>query len=529
MMRQDRMTPHLRKRKRVFKRFLDIVVLFFLTYSAYFSCNFIVAKFFKSNWFHKPSALLGFSVLVAALLYKPVDHLIFLVFRKFFIRRSDQYFLVLSKLTRELMSVLDLNEIGNLIVNTFGDSVRVKTVSLMVFNQSEGVYEVVSAFGMMPSHYRKIRFAVDRPIIDTLRSYAMPLVREKIRKSFSWQEANQLTTEFETLEASCIIPITHHEQLIGSLNLGQRLASQSFRDSDIQFFDEFAKEIAPIVRNAIMVDELKRANQELAQVQTELIQSTRLSAIEQLATGLAHEIHNPLTIISGKAQVLLLKKDKKGYDEKVEEVLKTIVKQTKRAADITRKLLMFSQGKGSTREAISFETMVNDTVALVSYQTALDDVRVVKQIDHHLPVFYGNPSAFREIFLNLFLNAVQAVGKSGVVQISVRYKSLDRVIEIRVSDTGPGIEQENLTQLFNPFFTTRKDGTGLGLFVTQQIVHRYNGSIHVESKVGEGTIVIVELPLEVKSDEEKKSSESDPNQPETQMKVADAGDKRLID
>ena len=271
-----------------------------------------------------------------------------------------------------------------------------------------------------------------------------------------------------------------------------------------------------------MVDELKRANQELGQVQTELIQSTRLSAIEQLATGLAHEIHNPLTIISGKAQVLLLKKDKKGYDEKVEEVLKTIVKQTKRAADITRKLLMFSQGKGSTREAISFEAMVNDTVALVSYQTALDDVRIVKQIDHNLPVFYGNPSAFREIFLNLFLNAVQAVSKSGVIQISVRYKSMDRTIEIRVSDTGAGIQPEYLNQVFNPFFTTRQEGTGLGLFVTQQIVHRYNGSIHVESKVGEGTIVIVELPIDEKPADERNPQPSEgENSPKTQLQISD--------
>lgn len=503
-MRSERITPHLRKRKRFLKLLLDIFVLFGLAYFTQTVFNFIASSFFKVKWFETPGMLLAISVVMAVLFYKWVDHFIFRVFRKLFFRRSEQHFLVLTKLARELMSVLDLNEMANLIVNTFGESVRLKSVSLMVFNQAESVYEVISAFGVAPSSYRKIRFAVDRPIVDTLRTYGTPLVREKIRKSFSWQEANQLTTEFETLEASCVIPIIHHEELIGSLNLGQRLAAQPFRDADIRFFDEFAKEIAPIVRNAIMVEELRKANQELGQVQMELIQSTRLSAIEQLATGLAHEIHNPLTIISGKAQVLLLKKDKKGYDEKVEEVLKTIVKQTKRAADITRKLLMFSQGKGSTREPISFEAMVNDTVALVSYQTTLDDVRIVKQIDHHLPVFYGNPSAFREIFLNLFLNAVQAVGKSGTVQIGVHYKSLDRTIEIRVSDTGAGIPKEHLNQIFNPFFTTRKDGTGLGLFVTQQIVHKYGGSVHVESKVGEGTIVIVELPLEIKPEEEKK-------------------------
>ena len=508
IVRQDHnITPHLRKRKQFLKRFLDALVLFVLTYVIYALFYLLIGLFLPQiEWFRAPIVLLGFSVVIAVLFYKRIDYFIFLAFKRLFLKRSDQYFLALTKLTRDLINVLDLNEAANLIVNTFGETVSVKTASLMVFDQNEGVYQVISAFGISPSQYLKIRFAVDRPIVDTLRSYAKPLVREKIRKLFPWQEANQLVTEFEILVASCIIPLICNDQLIGSLNLGIHEASKPFRDADIRFFHELAKEIAPVVRNAIMVEELKRANQELTQVQTELIQSTRLSAIEQLATGLAHEIHNPLTIISGKAQVLLLKKDKKGYDEKVEEVLKTIVKQTKRAADITRKLLMFSQGKGSAREEISFEMIVNDTVALVSYQTTLDGIRVVKQIDHHLPAFYGNPTAFREIFLNLLLNGVQAVGKSGTIQISVRFKTLDRLIEIRVADTGSGIQTEHLNQLFNPFFTTRKDATGLGLFVTQQIVHQYNGSIRVESKMGEGTIVIIQLPIEGNPDQEKADS-----------------------
>lgn len=496
MIRTDRVTPHLRKRKRFLKRLLDIVVLFFLSYSVYLLGDFAFTKLLKLNWFRTPAVLMAFSVLVAVVCYKPVDYFIFLIFKKLFLKRSDQHFLTLTKLSRELMSVLDLSEMANLIVNTFGESVRLKSASLMLFNQTSKLYEVVSAYGIDPSRYRKVRFALDRPIIDMLRTQGEALLREKICKALPWQDANRLTTEFEILEASLIVPVIHNDELIGSINLGPRTAAQSFREADIKFFEEFAKETAPIIRNAITVDELRRANQDLTQVQSELIQSTRLSAIEQLATGLAHEIHNPLTIISGKAQVLLLKKDKKGYDEKVEEVLKTIVKQTKRAADITRKLLMFSQGKGSLREPVAFETIVNDTIALVSYQTTLDDIRVVKQIDHHIPAYYGNPSAFREIFLNLFLNAVQAVEKSGTIQIGIRYKAIDRMIEIRVSDTGAGIAAENLNQLFNPFFTTRKDATGLGLFVTQQIVHKYNGSIHVESKVGEGTIVIIQLPVD---------------------------------
>ncbi len=486
---------HVRTQKRILKR---ILVLIFLAVSAallYFLIDGLAVSVFGWAWFRAEWFQLTFAVVVAGLLFKPVDHLVFLLFKGIFVGRHDQHFMVLSKLARELVNVMDLQELGNLIVNTFGEVVHVRTVSLMVFQKNDQTYQVVSAYGIHPTTYKKIQFTVDRPIIDAMRTYNLPLLRDQLRKLLPWQEANQLTNEFESLQASCIIPIICEEHLIGSLNLGARSAAKSFQESDLKFFHEFANEIAPVIRNAIMVEELKTANEELKQVQTELIQTTKLSAIEQLATGLAHEIHNPLTIISGKAQVLLLKKDKKSYDEKVEEVLKTIVKQTKRAADITRKLLMFTQGRGLLHEPIPFETIVSDTVALVSYQTALDDIRVTKQVDRNLPPFYGNPSAFREIFLNLFLNAVQAVEKSGIIQISVRHKKPEQVIEIIVADSGPGIPEEHVDQIFNPFFTTRPEGTGLGLFVTQQIVHRYQGSIRIESKEAQGTVVIIQLPI----------------------------------
>lgn len=488
-------THHVRTRKRILKRILVILFLSLFAALLYFTLDSLFVSAFGWKWFRTQWVQLIFMMAFAGAMFKPVDHLVFLLFKGIFFGRHDQHFVVLSKLARELVSVMDLQELGNLVVNTFGESVHVRTASLMVFQKNDQNYQVISAYGIHPTIYKKIQFAVDRPIIDSMRTYTMPILRDQLRKLLPWQEANQLTNDFELLQASCIIPIICEDQLIGSLNLGARSASKTFRENDLRFFHEFASEIAPTIRNAIMVEELRRANEELKQVQTELIQTTKLSAIEQLATGLAHEIHNPLTIISGKAQVLLLKKDKKSYDDKVEEVLKTIVKQTKRAADITRKLLMFTQGRGLLHEPIPFETIVNDTVALVSYQTALDDIRVAKQVDRNLPPFYGNPSAFREIFLNLFLNAVQAVGKSGIIQINARYKQPEQAIEIRVSDSGPGIPEEHMSQIFNPFFTTRPEGTGLGLFVTQQIVHRYQGSIRIESKADEGAVVIIQLPL----------------------------------
>ena len=129
-------------------------------------------------------------------------------------------------------------------------------------------------------------------------------------------------------------------------------------------------------------------------------------------------------------------------------------------------------------------------------QLDLDIEEIERLVAQDLPDFLGNTQELREIFLNLILNAVQATGPGGRIQIEITFHRADKVFLIRVRDNGPGISGENLERIFNPFFTTRTDGLGLGLFVTQQIVHRYGGSIRLESEPGEGTLVVIELPLE---------------------------------
>jgi two-component system, NtrC family, sensor kinase len=111
-----------------------------------------------------------------------------------------------------------------------------------------------------------------------------------------------------------------------------------------------------------------------------------------------------------------------------------------------------------------------------------------------IPPFYANVHELREVFLNLILNAVQSIGSKGTIHCEINYRLSDQIIEVSVADTGRGISSEHIDKLFNPFFTTRPDAVGLGLFVTKQIVHRYGGSIRVESRAGQGSLFIVQFP-----------------------------------
>ncbi len=435
--------------------------------------------------------------LVAAL--KPMERFYTFLFDRYIFRKKNYGHMLLMNLTEELDLVLDLDELSNTIVNTFGEVLQLKTVSLFVPLGEQQGFEVASAFGWHVSDYRRLRLDWNSPLAELVRSSGPHVfVRNQVIQSFSWQEANRLVADFDTVRAGWVMPLFVKEELTGFLAFSALHSDRAFDKADFHFFREFGRQIAKSIRNALRVESLKRLNAELQDAQSQMIQTTKLTAIEQLATGIAHEIHNPLTIISGRAQVLLLQRDKFPFDSRIEEVLKTIVKQTKRAADITRKLLMFSQGSGLPSEKLNLVQVIEDTLALVSYQTALDGIKIVRHFSDELPAFYGNIHELREVFLNLVLNAVQAIGDAGEIQISACADTQHRLIEIRIVDSGKGISEENLDKVFNPFFTTRHNALGLGLFVTKQIVHRYGGAIRVESKPGAGSLLIVRFPLSIR-------------------------------
>jgi len=483
------------KRKKVLKGFLLGASLFLLGALSLYFVSAIAQFYLPTDWLSNPFIPVFLMALITIVAYKPLDFFFSELFEKYLFKKRSFVHIVLMNLAEELELVLDLQELANLVVNTFGEVLHLKTVALLVPERQDGVFQISAAFGWNISDYRRVQVAQDAALMSLIRSSGPHvLVRNRVVRALDWRDANRLAHDFDLLRASWIIPLMVKEKLVGLLAFSAQEPERTFDEADFQFFRKFAHSAARKIFNALRFLELERAHAELQDVQSRSIQATKLTAIEQLATGLAHQIHNPLTIISGKAQVLLLQKDRMELDERVHQVLTTIVKQTKRAADITKKLLMFSQGSGVAKEWLHLDQVLEDTLSLISYQTSLEAIELTKTIGPNLPVFYANVQEIREVFFNLILNAVQAIGSGGKVHVALGYQEKERVVEIQISDTGRGIEKDNVDKLFNPFFTTRHDGLGLGLFVAKQIVHRYDGSIRVESRAGEGSLFIVRLP-----------------------------------
>ncbi len=243
-----------------------------------------------------------------------------------------------------------------------------------------------------------------------------------------------------------------------------------------------------------MAEGLDTRERELKASQAALIQSEKMAAFGQLGAGIAHEIKNPLAGIIGLAQLLLRRAEK---DSPLHENLVMIEKEAKRSKTITENLLRFARQEKMEFTRIDLNAVAMESAAIVDHQLGINQVRLNKELDPRLPEIFGNANQLQQVLMNLMINAQQAMeGSPGSVTLSTRLLNAEK-IELRVTDTGPGIPPDIQAKIFEPFFTTKLPGkgTGLGLSVSYGIIKDHKGDVRVESTVGKGTAFVITLPV----------------------------------
>jgi len=247
-----------------------------------------------------------------------------------------------------------------------------------------------------------------------------------------------------------------------------------------------------VIGRLIIVDDIT----ERMELESQLSQAEKLSSIGLLAAGVAHEVNTPLAVISSYAQMLA--KQVHG-DDRQSSLLDKITKQTFRASEIVNSLLNFSRTSGAEFADVDLNRVIKDTLTLLEHQFKTARVAVRQELYPELPMIHGNTGKLQQVFLNLFLNAKDAMPGGGTLTISTIN---GHHVQVRVSDTGTGIAQEHIHRIYDPFFTTKNKpksghsgGTGLGLSVTYGIIQEHAGKIRVDSAPGRGTTFIMEFPL----------------------------------
>ncbi|HVO59468.1 MAG TPA: ATP-binding protein, partial [Terriglobales bacterium] len=247
-----------------------------------------------------------------------------------------------------------------------------------------------------------------------------------------------------------------------------------------------------VIGRLIIVDDIT----ERMELESQLSQADKLSSIGLLAAGVAHEVNTPLAVISSYAQ--MLSKQVQG-DPKKAALLEKITRSTFRASEIVNNLLNFSRTSGTEFTDVDVNKVISDTLALLEHQFKVGRVSVQRDFASHLPAINGNAGRLQQVFLNLFLNAKDAMPGGGTLRIAT---SNGTGVSVVVSDTGTGIAQEHISRIYDPFFTTKTTprngqnrGTGLGLSVTYGIIQEHAGKIRVESQAGAGTTFFLDFPL----------------------------------
>jgi len=239
-------------------------------------------------------------------------------------------------------------------------------------------------------------------------------------------------------------------------------------------------------------EKVKQRTEELVAMQARMAQSERLASLGMLAAGVAHEVNNPL---GGILALTSLTAEDMADNDPNRENLEEVIRQTERCRDIVKGLLEFSRQSKSNAELIDLNKVLEDTLSLVAKQALFFNITVERDLKE-LPPVLADRSQFQQVFMNILMNAVQAMDERGVITLASRNDAAKNCVEVSLSDTGHGIPPEQINRIFDPFFTTKASGrgTGRGLSIAYGIVTTHGGTISVRSELGKGSAFTIRMP-----------------------------------
>jgi len=298
-------------------------------------------------------------------------------------------------------------------------------------------------------------------------------------------------------------PLTEIILLTGQANTddgvqGIKAGAFDYLSKPVEFEHLLAK-ISQACQKKQLDEDQKQAEELKAKMRQQLISTERLAALGTLAAGIAHEINNPLAIINEAAGFMSLVLDKKELAEmphkkNFDKALAKIVKSVKRARTITHQLLSTVRLTDAIICEVDLVELTQEAISLVNREANHKKIETNLDIDPAARNIWTDPNQLRQVLINLLTNAVQASGNQG--RITVQARRISNCIILTVADTGTGIPKQDLEKIFEPFFSTKspKEGTGLGLYVTREIIAKLGGSIEVDSRLGYGTRFDVTIP-----------------------------------
>ncbi len=425
-----------------------------------------------------------------------------------FFRKKYDYKRTVEEVSYAMTSLLSLDKIVDKIISIIESTMFASPVLVYIYNQDTGVYEAYVKDGSDLPAGAAEPMREDSALVRELNQQRKELFREDLISDDRYKhDSEELLDEFDRFTASIFVPVFFKRQLIGFIVLGDKKSKLSYTSRDVNLLRILANQSAIAIENALafkLVEDyakkLERTNVELKDMQTQLVHAEKMSAIGQLAAGVAHEIRNPLNIIEGARYYLSTYMVNHENAETVGEYLDYIKQEIDRTNRLIDSLLKFSKAEPPYFEKVDINAVLDNVVILVRKQLSDNNVNLSTKLDPGIPMIMADPNQLWQVFINIILNAIQAMPKGGslVVETSLGYSDSgpapSRNVCITFEDTGVGIAKEDITRIFDPFFTKKDMGTGLGLSIAYKIIEKHSGRIIVSSEKEKGTVFTIELP-----------------------------------
>ena len=426
------------------------------------------------------------------------------------------------------MYTLNLDEILELILEGVTKGVGFDRARLYLLDEEKNQLVCKMAVGVERDKIQNLSLPYDRD--DNMVSRAMierkPFIVEDAKAD---PRVNRELISFLDVKSFAAVPLFAKDKVRGGIAADNLFSQSLITEKKLQSLMIFANQAALALENALMYEELKafsgqleervkRATAELEETQKQLFQSEKLAALGKLSAGIAHEIRNPLTSIKILIHSLV---DEMATETSREKDLVVIEGEIQRVNKIIKQFLDFARPREPALEPIDIREVLEHTATLLGYEMEAQEILLRKDFPPELPRVLADKEQMMQVFLNLMLNAIQAMPQGGQLHLAgrvfperlqtVKEKRLapgegrGNFVEIAIADTGSGIPEEIKGKLFEPFFSTKEEGIGLGLSIAQRIVEQHGGRIRAENMPGKGAVFSVNLPV----DEQKKQKEKE--------------------
>lgn len=414
-------------------------------------------------------------ILALVYLFLPVQRKVGDWIDRFFYMERVRFRTKLSEFGKTLTELVDLDEVAKMSVQFITQTFHVNLISFFLLTREEEQYRSI----FKTSDTQEIRYPISHPFIKRIETIKRAIDLEHLREAYKEEEEiDQLIEKGWVVVA----PFFLKENLLGFILLGKKLSEKDYTHEELELLEAFMSQTALAISRALIYREMSLKDRQI-------LQAEKMAAIGELAAGIAHEIRNPLGIITGSAETV-----KRHDDPKIrEEMVNYILEESQRINGLISNFLEFARPKEPRMILCDIREVLEKTLLLLSPKAKSLGVEIKKDLPKEALMLLVDPDQIRQAFTNLSVNAIEAMPDGGVLSVKVMKNQKGKVI-IKFSDTGKGIPKELRRKVFDPFFTTKEGGTGLGLSIAHQIINQHGGSIIVEDREGKGSTFIVTLP-----------------------------------